>query len=928
MGVTYEGEPLEGGPRVAIKQLQLSRMDDWKVVDLFEREARVLANVTHPAVPTYVEFLSTGSSGETALYLVQQLAPGRSLADLVASGWRADEAEARRIAEALLDVLDYLHARVPPVYHRDIKPQNVLREDAGKVWLVDFGSVRDVYRSTTVGGSSVVGTYGYMAPEQLHGVARPESDLYGLGATLIHVLTGASPAALPQKKLKFDIRSRVRVSPAFAAWLEKMLEPAPEDRFSSARLALIALRDPDAAKPGAAPARTRTALLAGVLAVVAGAGAMVLRAERREPVVTHAAAVASLAPLPDRPFHYGFPAALSHQSIPAHLGAMSGTFTPDGKLLITSGYDGTVRVWDAKTYQALRALPGHTGKVGAVRVTPDGLHAITAGDSTLRIWRLPDGKPEQTIDVSPARAYTVAIAPAGDRFVGGLSGGNAGLWALDGTRLATITHGGGPILTVAFSPDGQQIVTAGEDPRIRVWNADGTPRRTLEGHSATIDQVAVASDGQTLASASDDHTVKIWMLNTGQLVSTLQLHSDEVWTVAFSPDGGTLLSGGKDGVIGIWSIPSDELRGTLDARQSIPSIFFAPDGKTFASASTKGVVFISRLATPGPAVALPEPILKTPDELAGPAPAQQLYLEATDFMDGWSLEEAEARIVGLEKIDPQSAMAVTARARLTFKHAQNRNDPDMFAKARALAERAIAIDANFADAHVLRGYDYDRAQDRSAARAEAELARKASPLSARVLTLYATALIADGDTDGAQAALVSALSRPITRRQAAGVFDELGDVFWQRADVSSADLVHRRAIEMAPEDPLHQVAYARFLTDKGDDDAAIATAEHVLERSRFGDLINALNRAYCRKGERLLWESRDTDGAARFFKDAEALGDRLGCAAYGAGAVHQYRGVTAHDAGEIAKAKEAFAVAVSRDGKNVLAQRALAKLGP
>jgi Tfp pilus assembly protein PilF len=928
MGVTFEGEPLEGGPRVAIKQLLLSRMDDWKVVDLFEREARVLSSVTHPAVPSYIEFLSTGAGDQTALYLVQQLAPGRSLADMVASGWRADEVEARRIAEALLDVLDYLHARVPPVYHRDVKPQNVIRDDFGKIWLVDFGSVRDVYRSTTVGGSSVVGTYGYMAPEQLRGVARPESDLYGLGATLIFLMTGESPANLPQRKLKFDFRSRVRVSPAFAAWLEKVLEPAPEDRFSSARQALIALRNPAALAGGAPRRRARMAILAGVLAIVASAGAFALVSERHDQRVARTIAAAHLSPLPERPFHYGFPAALNLQSIPAHLGAMSGAFTPDGKLLVTSGYDGTVRVWDAKTYQAVRALPGHSGKVGAVRITPDGHHAITAGDTTLRIWSLPDGKPEKTIDVSPTRVFTVAIAPAGDRLVGGLSGGTAGLWTLEGEQLATLAQGTGAVLTAAFSPDGTQIVTAGEDKTIRVWGADGTPRRMLEGHAATVDQVAVAPDGQTLASASDDHTVKIWMLNSGRLVSTLQLHTDEVWTVAFSPDGGTLLSGGKDGIIGIWSIPSDELRGTLNARQSIPSIFFASDGRTFASASANGVVLLSRLATAGPPVALPEPIVKTPKELAGPAPAQQLYGEATDFMDGWHLEDAETTIASLEKFAPQSAMAVTARGRLTFKQAQNRDNADGFARARSLGEQAIAIDSSFADAHILRGSAFSRAGDQSAARAEAELARKAAPLSARVLTFYASVLIEDGDIDGAQAALLGALSRPITRRQAAGVFDELGDVFWARADVSSDEVVHQRAIEMAPDEPLHEVAYAKFLMEKGDDDRAIAMAEHVLQRGRFGELTNTLNRAYCRKGERLLWDSRDPDGAARYFKDAEALGDRVGCAAYGSGAVHQYLGVTRHDEKEIAQAKEAFARGVQRNDKNLLAKQALAKLEP
>jgi eukaryotic-like serine/threonine-protein kinase len=127
MGTTYEAEPGDGGPHVALKELHLSRADDWKIIELFEREARVLRLLTHPAVPACVDHFSVEYASGPAFCLVQQLAPGRSLAELVTHGWRADEAEARRIAQALLDVLDYLHERVPPVYHRDTQRRRSVR---------------------------------------------------------------------------------------------------------------------------------------------------------------------------------------------------------------------------------------------------------------------------------------------------------------------------------------------------------------------------------------------------------------------------------------------------------------------------------------------------------------------------------------------------------------------------------------------------------------------------------------------------------------------------------------------------------------------------------------------------------------------------------------------------------------------------------
>jgi hypothetical protein len=272
MGVTYEAERTTDSARVALKELRLSRVDDWKVLELFEREARVLANVTHPAIPKYVDHFSLERADGPAFYLVQQLARGASIEQRVTGGWRADEAEARRIAEALLDVLHYLHARVPPVIHRDIKPQNVILGDDGKVWLVDFGAVRDVYR-TTAGGSTIAGTLGYMAAEQLRGVARPESDLHGLAATLLYALSGQSPTDMPQVKLRIDFRGRVRVSPAFAGWLDKMLAPAPEDRFRSAWLAITALRGRSPSTAGAPAGSARTyGIAAGLAVLVVAAG--------------------------------------------------------------------------------------------------------------------------------------------------------------------------------------------------------------------------------------------------------------------------------------------------------------------------------------------------------------------------------------------------------------------------------------------------------------------------------------------------------------------------------------------------------------------------------------------------------------------------------------------------------------------------------
>ncbi|MBD1939785.1 serine/threonine-protein kinase [Microcoleus sp. FACHB-68] len=241
IGITYEAEDQETGKRVALKEVSLRRLRDWKVLELFEREARVLSELNHPSIPAYLDYFQVDTASDRSFYLVQEIAPGKSLSALVEAGWRASEGEAQKLAIRVLEILSYLHSLTPPVIHRDIKPQNIILAEDGQVSLVDFGAVQDTYRHTFAGSSTVVGTYGYMAPEQFRGHAEPATDLYGLGATLLFLLTHQSPADLPQRRLKIEFRSQVNISDDFAGWIETLIEPAVEDRFTSAKEALAVL---------------------------------------------------------------------------------------------------------------------------------------------------------------------------------------------------------------------------------------------------------------------------------------------------------------------------------------------------------------------------------------------------------------------------------------------------------------------------------------------------------------------------------------------------------------------------------------------------------------------------------------------------------------------------------------------------------------
>ena len=159
-GKTYEAEDISNKQRVAIKVVSLRQIKNWKVIDLLEREAETLANLNHPAIPKYIDYFYRDTSSDRYFYLVRELITGESLFDLVERGWQANETEAKEIALQILEILQYLHQQKPPVIHRDIKPQNLIKSQDGKIYLVDFGSVKEAYRQTIIRNSTFVGTLG------------------------------------------------------------------------------------------------------------------------------------------------------------------------------------------------------------------------------------------------------------------------------------------------------------------------------------------------------------------------------------------------------------------------------------------------------------------------------------------------------------------------------------------------------------------------------------------------------------------------------------------------------------------------------------------------------------------------------------------------------------------------------------------------
>lgn len=233
-GQTLEAVDKRGGRLVAIKRFRIRGAVSWKDVELAEREARVLSGLKHPGLPEYIEHFEENG----ALYLVMEKIPGRTLRQLSESDG-LDQSKVVRLLNDMAAVLDYLHLRSPPIIHRDIKPTNIIERADGSFALVDFGSVRD--RLKPDGGSTVVGTFGYMAPEQFQGRALPATDVYGLAVTALTVLTGSDPDQLPHRGLALDVERALtgQVDVRLVRVLQAMLAPDPDVRARRVSTLLI-----------------------------------------------------------------------------------------------------------------------------------------------------------------------------------------------------------------------------------------------------------------------------------------------------------------------------------------------------------------------------------------------------------------------------------------------------------------------------------------------------------------------------------------------------------------------------------------------------------------------------------------------------------------------------------------------------------------
>ncbi len=238
---TLLARDLTGDGLVAMKVLHPRAAQEWKAYELFEREAAALRGLRHHGVPAIHDTFRAPWDGTTAAFLVMEFIEGESLAERISARRPLDAVEVLHLFVELLGVLEYLHTRVPPVLHRDIKPANIVVRPDGTPALVDFGAVRTVFRGADESGSTVVGSYGYAPYEQFMGHASPASDLYALGATFLHLVTGRAPPEFMSDAGRLEVPATLPCGEPLRSVLVRLLAAAPTERFQSARETRAAL---------------------------------------------------------------------------------------------------------------------------------------------------------------------------------------------------------------------------------------------------------------------------------------------------------------------------------------------------------------------------------------------------------------------------------------------------------------------------------------------------------------------------------------------------------------------------------------------------------------------------------------------------------------------------------------------------------------
>jgi len=249
------------------------------------------------------------------------------------------------------------------------------------------------------------------------------------------------------------------------------------------------------------------------------------------------------------------------------MGVLSVAFSPDGRSIASGDHDGTVQLWDVQTGREIRRLEGHTDSVMSVTFSPDGRLIASGGwDETVRLWDVETGKEIRRLE-RDSDVHRKARPPD--------------------SAYNDVAN------CVAFSSDSRLVVSNGIPGIVLLWDVQtGKEIRRFKGHTDIVRSVAFSPDGLLIASGSYDGTVRLWDVQTGKEIWRLNPHTFDVYSVAFSSDGRWIASGGADRTVRLWDVQTGKEIRRLEAHTGfVYTVALSPNGRLIASGSGKGELF-------------------------------------------------------------------------------------------------------------------------------------------------------------------------------------------------------------------------------------------------------------------------------------------------------------------------------------------------
>ncbi len=536
--------------------------------DRFHREADRLATLgQHPQIPALLAVVDS-AQGQ---FLVQEYIPGPNLDQLIQlSPDLGGEALVRRVLYELLPVLAYIHGH--SVIHRDIKPANIIAPPAPQpLVLVDFGAAKAVADPEELKRTAtVIGSAGYAAPEQALGKAVFASDIFSLGVTCLHLLTGLHPFdlyAVSDDAWVWRSYVTTSVSQALGRVLDRMVNRRLPERYGTAQA-------------------VRADLRWSGLAVEGGA--------KRSPP-----AQASDSPRPTWEQRFAL-------SLPGYV-ANGLAVSPQGRAIATACSDGSVRLWDCTNGEPIHTFSkslglfgvGHRGAANAVAFTAQGAAIISGGDDSQLIrWNLVDYSGEK-LPVSGWQISALAIAPD-DTLAVGSGDGRIYLGSLgQGEAAKTLVHHQDQVTALAVDVAGNLLVSGGRDRTIRLWSLpSGRLTRTLTAPKAPITAIACHPDGRIVSGDRAGHG-QVWSADSPDDGLVIHQSPSPVTALAISPNGDWLAIGADDGQLTLINLQG--LNQTIRLRHAwgVRALAFTPDSRMVVSTSADATIRFWCLASVG-----------------------------------------------------------------------------------------------------------------------------------------------------------------------------------------------------------------------------------------------------------------------------------------------------------------------------------------